>query len=230
MINCVENLDLHGSMGRGYCICDSRQRSDGTCGNPECSMYRRSRTGSNKMKAKIKRSPFLNRSVRRRMSKKGKQRNVPQPYTPTEPHAAAAPPVHQQEQVLPAAVPEITSPTTPTMTELSRKNRMAILQILWEQLNAVREVLGPVMSCRIIGSAIRIVELVEVSLPRMPNRQLAAAFLNSGADVAGSEDTQDAVPRMHPGSVLLEVEVMNTMRQYCVWVLNDIQLLTMLLQ
>ena len=128
------------------------------------------------------------------------------------PDSSAVPPAEE------AAVPmlEQAAPATPDKVRVSGRQKAKVVQLLWEDLPLCRQFLGPDMACHVVGAAIRAVELVQRPLVRGSDRQLAGAFLNVGAALAGGQlrDEVELVRAMHPDSPQLEHDIMQAMSPY----------------
>ena len=226
-------------MGRGYCVCTHRQRPDGSCGNAACNKYRPGLTGCHlnkktKAKAKAKGSPFLE-AIRRRLTRKSKGSRAGNQAAQEAPPEAVAAAQEQAPEAVEAAAqegaqeaeaaqqggqepvePVETAPQTPTTAKLSGRQKTRIVQFLWEQLDALRGLLGPDMACHVVGSAIRAVELISQELPKIPDSKLAESFLNVGAALAGGQlqTERDSVRDLHPGSMDIEYDIMQAMQPF----------------
>lgn len=203
-------------MARGYCLCLARQRSDGSCNTVGCSKYRISMAGKRavegKVATKVQLSPFAARSARRHRlfhkSHAGVGRHlIAQDPSPSQSPRSAIPTTNQSENAFPA-------PATPSKHPVSDRVKLQLVQALWEQLSSVRALMGPDIACNIIGSAIKAVQLVDAPLPMLPPWQLTGAFLVCGAAMAGSDDTLEAVRKLHPRCADAESAIMHCMRPY----------------
>ena len=237
-------------MGRGYCVCSHRQRADGSCGNAACNKYRPGVTGCHlntkaKAKAKTKGSPFLARELRRRLTRKSKASSTgnqaAQEALPEADEAAQEPALEAVEAAAQEGAQEAVeaaqegaqeppeaveaAPQTPTTAKLSGRQKNRIIQFLWEQLDAIRGLLGPDMACHVVGSAIRAVELISQELPKIPDSKLAESFLNVGAALAGGQlQTElNSVRDLHPGSMDIEHDIMQAMQPFKFWCSQTIE-------
>ena len=200
-------------MARGYCLCLARQRTDGSCNTTGRSKYRISRAGSRAVRGTIavrmQLSPFASRvAYTHRLHKKTTAGTLSVlDSSQPQPSRSASSTAELPEIVIPA-------PSTPSNHIVSDRVKLQLVQALWEQLSAVRALLGPDMACNIIGSAIEAVQLVDAALPMLPPWQLTGAFLVCGAAMAGSDDTLDAVRKLHPGCCNAESAIMHCMRPF----------------
>ncbi len=198
-------------MARGYCLCLARQRVDGSCNTVGCSKYRISKAGcravTGTMAGRMQLSPFASRAAyKHRLHKKTTARMADISFVmdSAQPSRSASSTTDLPEIVLPA-------PFTPSSHILSDRVKLQLVQALWEQLTAVRALLGPSMACNIIGSAIKAVQLVDAPLPMLPPWQLTGAFLVCGAAMAGSDDSLEAVRKLHPGCCNAESAITHCM-------------------